>query len=698
MVARDLALAGYEDRPVHLMHVSARESVEALGRALADGVRATAEVTPHHLCLTDEAVRTLDPNLKMNPPLRSEDDRAALVEALRDGTIGCVATDHAPHARHEKEVPFEEAPFGVTGLETAFAALHTHLVAPGLLSLEALLERMSAGPARALGLPVPSIARGSAGEPRRCSTSRRSGRSTEREFRSLSANSWLPRRHAPRQVVATIADGRRPGDRYRRGCPRLQEARHERLPAARGRHGVRGPLGGRRRDRVRRGRLHDRDDRLPGDGHRSELRGAARLLHGADGRELRRRRRAPRVGAAARDRRADAAARRRGVGRLAARSRHRRARRDRHARADAAVCARRARCAPRRSPTRTGSPVDEALAQVRAQPTMEGPALVAQVSTSEPYVGGRGGARARRRSSTTAPSARSCGGCGCGRGGDRLPARRRPRRARAASTASCSRTARATRSRSSRRRTSSAGCSAACRCSGSASGTSCSASRPATSTFKLPVRPPRRQPPGARARAPAACSSRARTTASRSRRAESDEATHVSLYDGTVEGFDFRELRARLGAVPSRGRARARTTPGRSSSAGSRAWSRADAGARRPPLDLRDRLRPDRDRAGVRVRLRGLPGAEGAARGRLPDDRRQLEPGDDHDRPGLRRPHLHRAARRRRRRRRAASASGPTRCCRRSAGQTALNLADRARRGRRARRARRRAASAPAST
>ena len=85
----------------------------------------TCEASPHHLLLTDEAVRSLDTNFKMNPPLRAEEDRAALVEALRSGTIDCVATDHAPHAREEKEQPFEQAPMGVTGLETAFAALHT---------------------------------------------------------------------------------------------------------------------------------------------------------------------------------------------------------------------------------------------------------------------------------------------------------------------------------------------------------------------------------------------------------------------------------------------------------------------------------------------------------------------------------------------------------------------------------------------
>src|SRR5207249_9649286 len=126
----------------------------------AEGVAATAEVTPHHLCLTDEALRSLDPNLKMNPPVRASSDRTALIEGLKDGTICAVATDHAPHARHEKEVPFEAAPFGVTGLETAFAALYRNLVEPGLVPLETLLERMSAGPARAYGLDEPRIAVG----------------------------------------------------------------------------------------------------------------------------------------------------------------------------------------------------------------------------------------------------------------------------------------------------------------------------------------------------------------------------------------------------------------------------------------------------------------------------------------------------------------------------------------------------------
>ena len=207
MVERDLALAAFEERPLHLMHLSARESVQALRAAQAAGVGATAEVTPHHLCLTDEAVRSLDPNTKMNPPLRAEDDRRALIEALRDGTIAAVASDHAPHARHEKDVPFEDAPFGVTGLETSFAALFTYLVAPGTLPLETLLERLSAGPARALGLAEPRIEVGARANLVALDLEAE-WVVTEDGFRSLSANSWLLGETLRGRVIKTVADGR----------------------------------------------------------------------------------------------------------------------------------------------------------------------------------------------------------------------------------------------------------------------------------------------------------------------------------------------------------------------------------------------------------------------------------------------------------------------------------------------------------
>jgi dihydroorotase len=159
MVARDCELAAYEGGRIHVQHVSARETVAVLEGARAAGVAVTAEATPHHLLLTDEDVRALDTNRKMNPPLRCEADRLALIEGLRSGVLSCVATDHAPHACEEKEQPFEPAPMGVTGLETAFAALHSELVLPGVIGLDLLVERMTSG-GEPFGLRVPTLAPG----------------------------------------------------------------------------------------------------------------------------------------------------------------------------------------------------------------------------------------------------------------------------------------------------------------------------------------------------------------------------------------------------------------------------------------------------------------------------------------------------------------------------------------------------------
>jgi dihydroorotase len=207
MVARDVDLAGETAQPIHLLHLSARESVDHLRRAQAAGVRATAEATPHHLCLTDEAVRTLDPNFKMNPPLRAAEDRASLLDAVRDGTIAAIATDHAPHSPEEKDVPFESAPFGVVGLETAFSVLYTDLVEPGLLRLETVLERISAGPAAIFGLDRPRVAVGAPANLTLIDTSA-SWRVKAESFRSRSANSWLLGRRLQGKVLLTIAAGR----------------------------------------------------------------------------------------------------------------------------------------------------------------------------------------------------------------------------------------------------------------------------------------------------------------------------------------------------------------------------------------------------------------------------------------------------------------------------------------------------------
>jgi dihydroorotase len=205
-VERDLSLAGYERGRVHVLHLSAAESVEALRRAREAGVAASGEATPHHLVLTDDAVRSLDPNVKMNPPLRAERDRLALLEGVRDGTIEAIATDHAPHALHEKEVPFEAAPFGVTGLETAFAVLYTHLVEPGVLSLETLLERMSAGPARIFGLDRPRVAKGARANLVLLDLERE-WTVGEQPFRSRSGNSWLLGSTLSGTVQMTLAGG-----------------------------------------------------------------------------------------------------------------------------------------------------------------------------------------------------------------------------------------------------------------------------------------------------------------------------------------------------------------------------------------------------------------------------------------------------------------------------------------------------------
>ena len=160
MIARDAAVAAYEEARVHVQHLSAAESVEVVAAAKERGVAITCEATPHHLTLTDEEVRSLDARFKMNPPLRSEADRQALIEGLRTGVIDCVATDHAPHPPERKEVPFEQAAMGVTGLETAFAVLHTELVLPGTLDLATLVERMSSG-ATPFDIALPSLEPGS---------------------------------------------------------------------------------------------------------------------------------------------------------------------------------------------------------------------------------------------------------------------------------------------------------------------------------------------------------------------------------------------------------------------------------------------------------------------------------------------------------------------------------------------------------
>jgi len=160
MVARDILLAELTGAHVHIAHLSTAGAVRLVRDAKARGVRVTAEVTPHHLLLTDEAVRDYDPNTKMAPPLRGKRDAEAVLEALADGTVDCVATDHAPHALTEKEGEFAAAANGIVGLETAVPVLLDRLVRTGRIDLPTLVARLSSGPARLMNLPGGSLAAG----------------------------------------------------------------------------------------------------------------------------------------------------------------------------------------------------------------------------------------------------------------------------------------------------------------------------------------------------------------------------------------------------------------------------------------------------------------------------------------------------------------------------------------------------------
>lgn len=206
-VGRDVQLARLEGGRIHVCHVSAKETVEEVRRGKELGVQITAEVSPHHLLLVDADCENLDAaTRKMNPPLRTAADREALRAALIDGTLDCIATDHAPHGASEKELPFEQAPFGITGLETAFAVLHTDLVLTGVLPLELLVRRMSGDAARVVDLPEPTLADGAVADvvlidPAATWVVGKDG------FQSKSSNSgWLGRELTGR-VLMTIAGG-----------------------------------------------------------------------------------------------------------------------------------------------------------------------------------------------------------------------------------------------------------------------------------------------------------------------------------------------------------------------------------------------------------------------------------------------------------------------------------------------------------
>ncbi len=157
IVARDIELANYLDARIHLAHMSTKRSVELIRFAKSQGIKVTAEACPHHFSLTDEAVKTYDTNTKVNPPLRTQADVDAVKEGLRDGTIDCISTDHAPHTHEEKELEYDHAPFGMIGFETAFGLVMTELIDKKVLTLPQVAEKMSAAPACILGLKTKGV-------------------------------------------------------------------------------------------------------------------------------------------------------------------------------------------------------------------------------------------------------------------------------------------------------------------------------------------------------------------------------------------------------------------------------------------------------------------------------------------------------------------------------------------------------------
>jgi dihydroorotase len=164
MLARDLLLLGQVGGRLHVAHLSCRQSVELVRAAKQRGLQVTAEACPHHFALTDDVVRSFDPCTKVNPPLREGDDRDAVLAGLADGTIDMIASDHAPHTGDEKELEYNSAPFGISGIETMFGLAHTHLVDTGRLSLSQLVDRMAVQPRKLLGLPPVALRASSAAD------------------------------------------------------------------------------------------------------------------------------------------------------------------------------------------------------------------------------------------------------------------------------------------------------------------------------------------------------------------------------------------------------------------------------------------------------------------------------------------------------------------------------------------------------
>ncbi len=207
MVARDLILAHEADARIHILHISTSWSVELIRQSKSQGTKVTCEVTPHHLTLTDEMLGSYNPNCKVNPPLRSKKDVEACRKALLDGTIDCIATDHAPHARQDKEVEIDLAPPGISGLETALGQLFAELVHTGIAPAELILSKLTAGPAKVIGMDAPIIKEGAKADLTIIDPEKEWTVDPE-NFYSKGKNTPLKGRKLKGKVFATIVSGR----------------------------------------------------------------------------------------------------------------------------------------------------------------------------------------------------------------------------------------------------------------------------------------------------------------------------------------------------------------------------------------------------------------------------------------------------------------------------------------------------------
>lgn len=207
MISRDIQTAEYLDMPIHICHVSTAKGIEIIRQAKARGVKVTCETCPHYFSLTEECCQTYDTNFKMNPPLRTEKDRLAVIEGLKDGTIDCIVTDHAPHHIDEKDIEFSLANNGIIGFETAFAVGYTYLVKPGHLSLEELIRTMTVNPSSILRLGRGTLDNGMPGDVMLADLSS-DFTYTEEEILSKSHNSPYIGQNMSGRVKLTIAGGK----------------------------------------------------------------------------------------------------------------------------------------------------------------------------------------------------------------------------------------------------------------------------------------------------------------------------------------------------------------------------------------------------------------------------------------------------------------------------------------------------------